>query len=233
MTDSEPDGRLRLASPLTALLLGGLVLALLAATLPVAVANHIFTVNDVPNLVLIVATVAVGVVVARHQPFNPMGWLLLGTGGFLMMSVVGTAWLTLDYRIHHGQLPFGWLALLVQPGWAPAIVCLGLTVLLFPDGHLPPGHWRWLVWCYLAAASVWIAGAWAISITAIATHHVQVDAGGELASLDRPGGSTAWWGTVQNGFLLLLGFSLLASIGRQVVAFIGSDGERRQQVKWP
>jgi hypothetical protein len=215
-----------------ALVLGGLVLALLAATFPVAVANHIFRLSDVPNLVMIAATTAVGVVVARRRPSNPMGWLLTGVGGFLMMSAAGTMWLTLDYRIHHGRLPLGWLALLLQPGWAPAIVFLGLTVLLFPDGRLPSWRWRWLLWCYLAAAAVWIAGAWAISIWAIATHHVQVDASGELASLDNPGGGTAWWGSVQIGFLLLLGFSLLASIGRQVVGFVRSDGERRQQVKW-
>ena len=232
MTASEHRRHRRLASPLTALVLSGLVLALLATTLPVALGSHVFALDDVPNLVLIVSTTAVGVVVATHLPASPMGWLLIGTGGFLMLSVEGTLWLTIDYRIHHGHLPLGWLALLVQPGWAPAIVCLGLTVLLFPDGSLPSRRWRWLLWCYLAAAAAWVAGAWVISIAAIVTHQVRVDAGGELASLDNPAGGTAWWGGVQNVFLLLLGFSLLASIGRQVVAFIRSDGERRQQVKW-
>jgi hypothetical protein len=224
--------RFRRGSPLTALVLGGLVLALLATTLPIALANRTFTVHDIPNLVLILTTTAVGVVVARHLPASPMGWLLIGVGGSLLLSIEGTLWLTLDYRVHHGRLPLGWLALLVQPGWAPAIVCLGLTVLLFPDGSLPSRRWRWLLWCYLAAAAAWLVGAWAISIGAIVTHHVQVDAGGELASLDNPGGGTAWWGTVQNAFLLLLGLSLLASIGRQAAGFIGSDGDRRQQVKW-
>ena len=224
--------RSRLASPLTALLLGGLVLALLAVTFPVAVASHSLGIGDVPNLIVIVATAAVGVVVARHLPFSPMGWLMIGVGGSLMLSAAGTVWLTLDYRIHHARLPFGWLALLLQPGWAPAIVLLGLTVLLFPDGTLPSPHWRWPLRGYLALAATWIAGAWAISIWAIAAHHVVVDASGELASLDRPGGATAWWGGVQAGFLLLLGISLLASIGRQVAGFIRSDDERRQQVKW-
>ena len=53
MTANEAIRRLRMASALTALVLGGLVLVLLAVTLPVAVANHIFRFSDVPNLVVV------------------------------------------------------------------------------------------------------------------------------------------------------------------------------------
>ncbi len=37
-------------------------------------------------------------------------------------------------------LPLGWVAVLLQPSWAPAIALFGLSVLLFPDGRLsgPP-----------------------------------------------------------------------------------------------
>jgi hypothetical protein len=34
-----------------------------------------------------------------------------------------------DYGLRHGDLPLGGVALLAQPGWAPAIVLLGLLVL--------------------------------------------------------------------------------------------------------
>jgi len=232
MAASKGNRRFRPASARTALVLGGLVLALLAATLPTAVANHIFALHDVPNLVLIVTTTVVGMVVARHLPANPMGWLILGVGVSLILSVEGTMWLTLDYRIHHGRLPLGWLALLLQPAWGPVFVLFGLIILLFPDGRLPSRRWRWLLWVYLGAALVYLGGAWAISIGALAGHHVQVDAGGELASLDNPGGATAWWGSVQSAFLLLLAASLLLSVARQVMSFTRSGGERRQQVKW-
>jgi hypothetical protein len=224
--------RLRRAFPLAATVLSGLVLALLAASLAVATTNHIFALQDVPTVVLIAATAVVGVVVAWHLPANPMGWLLLGLGASMMLSVEGTIWLQLDYRIHHGRLPLGGLALLVQPAWGPAIVLFGLIILLFPDGRLPSRRWRWLLGCYLAAAAVWLIGAWGISIAALAGHHVRIDAGGELASLDYPAGTTAWWGTVQTGFSLLLAFSVLASVIRQIKGFVTSGGERRQQVKW-
>jgi hypothetical protein len=232
MTTSDDTRRLRLASPLTALVLGAVVLALLAATIPVASANHIFALHDLQTVVLIVTTTVVGVVVARHLPANPMGWLILGIGASQILSVEGTVWLTLDYRVHHGRLPFGWLALLLQPAWGLTFVFFGLTILLFPDGRLPSRHWRWLLWTYLATAAVYLGGTWEISIAAVARHHISVGSSGELASLDNPGGATAWWAAVQNVFLWLLAVSLLAAVGRQVAGFVKSSGERRQQVKW-
>jgi hypothetical protein len=229
MTANDDTRRLRLASPLTALVLGAAVLALLAATIPVASANHIFALHDLQTVVLIVTTTVVGVVVARHLPANPMGWLILGLGASQILSVEGTVWLTLDYRVHHGRLPFGGLALLLQPAWGLTFVFFGLTILLFPDGRLPSRHWRWLLWTYLATAAVYLGGTWEISMAAIAGHHISVDSGGELASLDHPSG---WWAAVQNVFLWLLAVSLLAAVGRQVVGFVKSSGQRRQQVKW-
>ena len=75
MTASEHRGRRRLASPPTALVLGGLVIALLAASILTASVNHIFALHDIPAVVLITTTTAVGVVVARRQPRNPVGWI--------------------------------------------------------------------------------------------------------------------------------------------------------------
>jgi hypothetical protein len=47
-----------------------MVLALLAASAAVAIINRIFTVQDLPNTVLIATTAAVGAVVARRLPAN-------------------------------------------------------------------------------------------------------------------------------------------------------------------
>jgi hypothetical protein len=124
------------------------------------------------------------------------------------------------------------VAVLLQPGWAPAIALFGLTVLLFPDGRLPGPRWRLVLWAYLAVAALWIAGTVIISVWAIAGHHVQVDSGGNLLAIDHPAGWAAWWGTVQGLFFPLLGACWLASLAGQVLSYRRSSGERREQLKW-
>jgi hypothetical protein len=174
----------------------------------------------------------VGFAVAWRRPDNPLGWLLLGAVGFLVLSGAAGAYAVLDYRLRHGSLPLGWVAVLLQPGWAPAIALFGLSVLLFPDGRLPGPRWRWTLWAYLAVAALWIAGTVIISGWAIAGHHVQVDSGGNLLAIDHPTGWAAWWGTVQGLFFPLLGACWLASLAGQVLSYRHSSGERREQLKW-
>jgi hypothetical protein len=50
-------------------------------------------------------------------------------------------------------LPLGWVALLAQPGWTPAIMLLGLVFLLFSDGRPQLPRWRWVPWAYLAVGN--------------------------------------------------------------------------------
>ncbi len=119
----------------------------------------------------------------------------------------------LDYRLHGGQLLFGPLAVFVQPSWAPAIVCMVLTLLLFPDARLPLGRWRWILWPFLGVAGLWVLGAFGIAAHAIATHTVHITTSGDLSQLSHPTGSVAWWGVVQNVFFPVIFLSGLGSIG--------------------
>jgi hypothetical protein len=157
---------------------------------------------------------------------------MLGAAGFLVLSGDAGAYAVADYRLHHGGLPLGWVAVLVQPGWAPAIALFGLTVLLFPDGRVPSPRWRWVLWVYLAVAGAWVAGVVFISAGAIIGHNVHVAATGDLLLLDRPTGSAAWWGAVQDVFFPLLGVFWLATLVGQALSYRRSSGERRQQLKW-
>jgi hypothetical protein len=54
----------------------------------------------------------VGVIVAWHQPRNPMGWVLLGVTFFFLLDDRASSYAYLDYRLHGGRLPLGWLAVL-------------------------------------------------------------------------------------------------------------------------
>jgi hypothetical protein len=225
-------GRFHLASPTTALVLGGLVLALMVALVPLGDLSHQGLSTSGGSAFLAPVFGGVGFVVAWRRPGNPLGWLMLGAAGFLVLSGDAGAYAVADYRLDHGRLPFGWVAVLLQPGWAPAIAFFGLAVLLFPDGRVPSPRWRWVLWVYVAVAGAWVAGVVFISAGAIIGHNVHVAATGDLLLLDRPTGSTAWWGVVQDMFFPLLGVFWLATLGGQALSYRRSSGERRQQLKW-
>lgn len=76
----------------------------------------------------------VGMIVAWHRPGHPMGWILIGIADFFVLDGSGTGYATLDYRDHHGTLPFGPVAVWAGQSWAPAIVLFGLAFLVYPDG---------------------------------------------------------------------------------------------------
>ena len=234
MTGAPAFGGWRLASPVTALVLGGAVVVLMAAEPPLAGLAHqslLSSGGSVPLPYSVIFAV-VGFVVALRKPGNPLGWLILGTAGFFALSEDASFYAVADYRLHHGSLPLGWLALITQPGWAPGIASVGLIVLLFPDGRPPSPQWWWALWPYIALALLWIAGALAFTAAAILADRTRVDAGGNLMVLEHPAGGAAWWGAAQNLFFLVLVASWLASLAGQVMSYRRSSGERRQQLKW-
>ncbi|MDX6337110.1 MAG: hypothetical protein QOG05_4450 [Streptosporangiaceae bacterium] len=224
--------RFRLASPATAVVLGAVILALIAATAALAALAGGKASAGGGSLIFAPVFGVLGFVVAWRKPGNRLGWLLLGAVGFLVLSGAAGAYAVAAYREHHAGLPLAWVAVLLQPGWAPAIALFGLTILLFPDGRLPSPRWRWALWAYLAVAALWIAGTVIISVWVIAGHHVQVDSGGNLLAIDHPVGWAAWWGAVQGLFFPVLGACWLASVAGQVVSYRRSSGDRRQQLKW-
>jgi hypothetical protein len=212
--------------------LGVVVALLFVATLPVAGLAHSLNVSSVSQVILVLAFGLVGLAVAWSRPQNPIGWCLLGAAGFLVLSDLASVYSVLDYRVRHGDLPLGALAVVVQPSWAPAIVMLALSIVLFPDGELPSGRWRWPVGVFLSVGLVWLVGAFAIALGAIARHHVDVLPSGDLRQTTYPSGSWTWWGDVQNlwfGLLALIGIAWLAT---RVPVYRQATGDRRQQLKW-
>jgi len=220
------------ATPGAALALGVLIVVMLVSAAVISSITHQLRLSGVGQVALILSFAVVGVIVAWHQPRNPMGWVLLGVTFFFLLDDLASSYAYLDYRLHGGRLPLGWLAVLLAPSWAPAIVLAGLSLLLFPDGRLPSRRWRPMLWAYLALGAFWLGGAFAISLAAVIGHHVSIDSSGGLASLDFPGGSTAWWGGVQAVFFPAVAVCWLAWLAGQVFSFRGSAGERRLQLKW-
>ncbi|HEY6296116.1 MAG TPA: hypothetical protein VIX15_10675, partial [Streptosporangiaceae bacterium] len=127
---SPGTGRLRLASPATVLVLGCLMLtlALVAAAWPLASLAHqnVTAASGGPPFWMFGPFGLVGFVVAWRKPRNPLGWILVGMAVAGAFSQDGSFYAVADYRLRHGTLPLGWVAMLAQPGWSIALVLIGL-----------------------------------------------------------------------------------------------------------
>jgi hypothetical protein len=228
--------RLRLASPATAVVLGVVALLSEAAQFVLEGLSHQLptAASDIANtaagVAFVLAFTAVGVVVARREPRNPMGWLLIAVPLAIEAGNDGSQYATLDYTLHHGTLALGPLAVLLTPSWEWAFVLLPLVILLFPDGR-PGAGWRWPLRAYLAAVVLVIAGTLSVAVAAIGLR-MPVDGNGNLVGLTRPSGANAWFGPVQvlGGAAVVL--LVIASIVYQARRYRRASGERRQQLKW-
>ena len=91
---------------------------------------------------------------ARCQPGNPIGWILVGPGVGLVFYSDSGRYSVLDYHFHHGDLPLGPAAALVASElWVGFFLALPLVSLLFPDAR-PSRGWRTVLWAYLGVAAL-------------------------------------------------------------------------------
>jgi hypothetical protein len=83
------------------------MVVLFLAFVPLGVATgNLTSSGSVPTLVICVVYGGAGFVVARRQPGNAVGWLLLGFALLLAAEFDGSLYAVLVYRLGHGrQLP--------------------------------------------------------------------------------------------------------------------------------
>jgi hypothetical protein len=225
--------RLRVASPVTAVLLGALGLVLIAAWVPLTyLTGDLQASRDGAAAALALACGLLGTLVARRQPRNPEGWLLLSLAVGVIAVLDSGLYAVLDYRVHHGQLPLGEIAVFIKGTIStPLIFLFPLVVLLFPDGRLTR-RWTWTLWSYLVLVVVVTAGFAANEAGTIAGQHIQVDLNGTYSG---PSGATGGLGAVvadASAGLVLVPLFWFAFAARQVVSWRRAAGERRQQLKW-
>jgi hypothetical protein len=220
-----------LASPGTATALLVVVLLLAAALIPLTVLARQNALANAALLAISLPMGAVGLIVARRQPGNPVGWLLLVIPAGVLLGLDAGPYAWLAYRMGY-RLPFGPAAVLLENSyWAVLAIALPLVFLLFPDGELPSPRWRWVLWSYLIAAIGLFALGYAAMVTIIITQGVHLDGGGGLAGFDHPSGSTAWVSKVSALFPALLVFWPVFA-ARLVLSWRRASGDRRQQLKW-
>ena len=220
----------RISSPAVAIGFAVLAVLVTALAVPVAEVGHTSLLSHVSDP-LGLAFGPVGLLLALRRPGNPIGWALLAAAVLTAVDSTASLYSVVAYRDHHA-LPLPWLAVLVQPSWAPAIVLFGVAVQLFPTGQVPSGRWRWVLWGFLAVGLAWAGGAFLIAAATVVRHKVRVTPGGDLVQIDHPSGATAVWGTIQHAFFPLLGLMLIAWFVRELPAYRRSTGEHRQQLKW-
>jgi hypothetical protein len=211
-----------------------LIIVLIAADMPLAYATRWagsgLGVNLVVFLVLL-PVVLVGLVVARRQPGNPLGWMLLALALLGVLSGVGADYAWYSYQLGH-HLPLAAVGVLLAPYWSPLLVTLPLMILLFPDGRLPSPRWRPVLWGYLVVGASWPVSIYVVTIGAIAAGDIHLVPGGDLQAVDAPAGSSAWLGSFEGVILPVLAVFWLVFVASQVLSWRRASGERRQQLKW-
>jgi hypothetical protein len=173
----------------------------------------------------VVPVTAVGMLLAARRPRNPIGWMLLAV---ILVEVSPTSqYLILDYRMHHGTLPLGWVAVVLQECWPIFLVLTTLLLWLFPDGTLPRGRWH-------RPAAVAAVG-WLLVGLAMSSRGVLVAAGGDVRI--RADGNLA---NPLSGAFRVLSVVVIAGtlaswaawLAIQIPSYRRASGERRQQLKW-
>jgi hypothetical protein len=228
VTTEVTGRRFRVASPASwVILLGGLAALLLAAMIPLSfLAHQVF--NGVVPLVIGVPCAAVGVLVARRQPRNPIGWLFLVIAIGLFLGTDGGDYGYLGYRLGH-HLPLASAGVVLEQVWGLGLYLLFVVMLLFPDGRLPSRFWRWALGAYCAVYTALLVALAVATAGAMIGHPIRVDATGGLSATDNPVG---WYKTVLHGMDIALLVLSVSFIGRQALSWRRSSGERRQQLKW-
>jgi len=220
--DADPP----LVRPL-AVLCGVLLLLIVGTMLPLAYAAHEL-VDAVFPIAFASAFGLVGLIVALRQPRNAIGWTLLAIALLVGGSFVVETYAYLIYHLGDHGLPLGRLAVFLAPCWYPGVVLLPLPILLFPDGRLPSGRWRPIICLYVVAGAVALATAGWLDLAALLDRRLSVDASGQLATIDHPSG---WESAALHASLVLFLVVCVLFVVRQVLAFRGSTGIHRQQLK--
>ena len=227
---------LRLASPATARVVGLLVALLLAAfPLVLSLADQLVLGSFTP-FAIYAPSAAVGYLIARRRPGNPIGWLLLiGVGGGVLGTDAGYyAWAV--YGVGHRGLPLGWLAVLLGESWSLAILtAFPLVILLFPDGLAASRAWRRVVRGFVGLAAISVVCALVFAASALIGHRVNahtVNDGSAGALLYGQPPATAWLLNVTKAFDVVAVVLIAVAVIRQVLGYRRLRGASREQSKW-
>jgi hypothetical protein len=216
--------RFRWASPRSATVVGVLTLVLLVIGVPL---SELAKQGPVNQDILMLPFALVGFIVARKQPRNPIGWIMLALAPIFELSADAGMYSVLIYRFGHTNLPLGRLAVALTQLWVALLVLLPLPIMLFPDGRLESRRWRWALRVYLAVCTLILISTGVADIGAFTDRHIQVDSTGELTAYNQNAGHD-----LAAVLFPVYAVLALAFVIRQFVAYRRAKAERREQLKW-
>ena len=191
------------------------------------------SIDRAAGVVIVLTFAGVGLLIARRQPGNPIGWIMVA---FTLVYVLGAAanyYAVLYYRLGHRGLPLAPLALLLSAVQAPSFAMFPVVIVLFPDGRVLGRRWRWALRAYAGLAAFVLAVIVAAAAAALAGHDVRLNARGNLTGSGHASGWLAnppdWLIAPVLAAIVIIGLSF---VGHQVLAWRAADGDRREQLKW-
>jgi two-component system, NarL family, sensor kinase len=85
----------------------------------------------------------VGAGIARSEPRNPVGWIVLASGCFLPLATAAYLYARAAFQEHADLPAASWAGWLDGWPWVPAVALVPVVgLLLFPNGRLPSRRWR-------------------------------------------------------------------------------------------
>jgi hypothetical protein len=175
-------------------------------------------------ILVTVSTATVGAVLASRRPRHPVGWLLLGVGLALNLSLLVQSYVKYGLLARPGSLPGARYLAGFTDSTAPMwLSCAGFVLLLTPTGSLPSRRWRW--WARVAAAApvVVVLGSVVQPDPLAPDYH-----GNPLAV---PALARVLVVPAVAGVVVVL-VALLVGAGSLVVRFRRARGVERQQLRW-
>ena len=172
-----------------------------------------------------------GVVLAARRPHNPIGWVLLVMGLSYAAYPFVTWYTATALFVASDPLPgWRWVAWAGNWVWVPALTCLGLALLLFPDGQPPSPRWRPVAWVAVAATgAVMVLGAGQSGTLQLAA---SVKDPSVTAKLTNPLGVAFMAPWLLEPLLLAIVATQVLGASSLLVRFRRSRGVERQQIKW-
>ena len=172
----------------------------------------------------VVSAAAVGALVASRRPRHPVGWLLLGIGLTVAVSVLSEPYVKYGLLVRPGSVPGARsLVPLLYSTWLVGLGCAGFVLLLTPTGSLPSPRWRW--WARVtAAAPVLVVLGFAVQPDPMAPEYL----GNPLAV---PALAPGLLVAALAGIVVIVA-GLVVGAGSLVLRFLRAHGTDRLQLRW-